>query len=157
VSFLIPYAHVGCNHQQLVAAESGNFPYPAVTAELQHQVEQWRLNLPPGIQFPDYEPEAPHGTPLFPIAQPLPIDQRGPVAPATAVAEAMLRGRFKIAKFHIGRPYLYKALRTPRFLTDDDLEQVKSGLKNAMDWPFVKGIFAQMTNCIPIKFAFCSQ
>jgi hypothetical protein len=62
-----------------------------------------------------------------------------------------------IAKFHIGRPYLYKALRTPMALTQDDLEQVRSGLKNAIDWPIVKGIFSQMKSCIPIKFAFCSQ
>ena len=62
-----------------------------------------------------------------------------------------------IAKFHIGRPYLYKALRTPMALTQDDMEQVRSGLKNAIDWPIVKGIFSQMKSCIPIKFAFCSQ
>jgi hypothetical protein len=62
-----------------------------------------------------------------------------------------------IAKFHIGRPYLYKALRIPNLLTDDDLEQIKSGLHNAMDWPVTQGIFRKMKSCIPIKFAFCSQ
>lgn len=69
----------------------------------------------------------------------------------------MLRGRHMIAKFHIGRPYLYKALRVPESLTNDDLEQIKSGLQNAMDWPIVKGVFRVMKSCIPIKFAFCSQ
>ena len=69
----------------------------------------------------------------------------------------MLRGRYMIAKFHIGRPYLYKALRIPSSLTDDDLEQIRSGLRNAMDWPITQGIFREMKSCIPIKFAFCSQ
>lgn len=73
------------------------------------------------------------------------------------MSEAMLRGRYMIANFHIGRPYLYKALHTPGALTDKDLEQIHSGLLNAMNWPVVGGIFQRMKSCIPIKFAFCSQ
>jgi hypothetical protein len=69
----------------------------------------------------------------------------------------MLRGRYIIAKFHIGRPYLYKALRIPASLSEEDLEQVRSGLQNAMNWPVTGGIFRSMKSCIPIKFAFCSQ
>ncbi|KAF7114995.1 hypothetical protein CNMCM5793_001031 [Aspergillus hiratsukae] len=69
----------------------------------------------------------------------------------------MLRGRYMIANFHIGRPYLYKALRIPQHLTDHDLEQMRNGLRHAMDWPPVGGIFRKMKSCIPIKFAFCSQ
>lgn len=88
---------------------------------------------------------------------PMPLDPNRPLTPATAVSEAMLRGRFMIAKFHIGRPYLYKALRIPGSLSDEDLEQMRSGLRNAMNWPVVGGIFRRMKSCIPIKFAFCSQ
>lgn len=69
----------------------------------------------------------------------------------------MLRGRYMIAKFHIGRPYLYKALRIPQSISDEDLEQMRLGLRNAMNWPIVGGIFHSMKSCIPIKFAFCSQ
>lgn len=69
----------------------------------------------------------------------------------------MLRGRYMIAQFHIGRPYLYKALRLPSKLTDDDYEQIRRGLRNAMDWPVTCGVFTDMKSCIPIKFAFCSQ
>lgn len=141
----------------LDVAESGTFPLPAVNAELHHQLEQWRSNLPPALQFSDYPGTTPTDT-TPPSAVPhLSVDPRRPISPATAVAEAMLRGRYKIAKFHIGRPYLYKALRAPDSLTNDDLEQVKSGLQNAMDWPIVKGVFCVMKSCIPIKFAFCSQ
>ena len=139
-------------------ADSGTFPLPAINAELHHQLEQWRLNLPPAIQFQDTHTTTttPITSPSTPIS-PLPLDPNRPLSPATAVSEAMLRGRFKIAKFHIGRPYLYKALRIPASLSDDDLEQVRSGLQNAMNWPVVGGIFQNMKSCIPIKFAFCSQ
>ncbi|KAL2219854.1 putative C6 finger domain protein [Thermoascus aurantiacus ATCC 26904] len=159
--FLAQVAHriilTRIRHSLYFYSESGTFPLPAVNAELHHQLEQWRSNLPPALQFSDYPGTTPTDT-TPPSAVPhLSVDPRRPISPATAVAEAMLRGRYKIAKFHIGRPYLYKALRAPDSLTNDDLEQVKSGLQNAMDWPIVKGVFRVMKSCIPIKFAFCSQ
>ncbi|KAL2010439.1 hypothetical protein VTN00DRAFT_6246 [Thermoascus crustaceus] len=159
--FLAQVAHriilTRIRHSLYFYSESGTFPLPAVNAELHHQLEQWRINLPPALQFSDYPSTTPEST-TSPIAVPhLSVDPRSPVSPAIAVAEAMLRGRYMIAKFHIGRPYLYKALRVPESLTNDDLEQVKSGLQNAMDWPIVKGAFRVMKSCIPIKFAFCSQ
>jgi hypothetical protein len=141
-----------------VPADSGTFPLPAVNAELRHQLEQWRINLPPALQFSDPPPSTPidpHSSPA--AVSPLPIDPTRPLSPAIAVTEAMLRGRYMIANFHIGRPYLYKALRIPQHLTDHDLEQMRNGLRHAMDWPPVGGIFRKMKSCIPIKFAFCSQ
>ncbi|KAJ9378359.1 transcriptional regulator family: Fungal Specific TF [Paecilomyces variotii] len=161
--FLAQVAHriilTRIRHTLYFFSESGTFPHPAINTELHHQVEQWRLNLPPALQFSDHQISTPLETAASP-STPVPalsIDPRRPVSPATAVAESMLRGRYMIAKFHIGRPYLYKALRIPNSLTKDDLEQVKSGLQNAMDWPVVQGVFRQMKACIPIKFAFCSQ
>lgn len=146
-------------HSDSRPADSGAFPLPAVNAELHHQLEQWRLNLPAALQFADLDtsPTASPSTAATSPISPLPVDPPRPLSPATAVAEAMLRGRYMIAKFHIGRPYLYKALRTPAALTDDDLEQVRCGLRNAMDWPIVQGMFTKMKSCVPIKFAFCSQ
>ncbi|KAL1885240.1 hypothetical protein Plec18167_001897 [Paecilomyces lecythidis] len=161
--FLAQVAHriilTRIRHTLYFFSDSGTFPHPAINTELHHQVEQWRLNLPPALQFSDHQISTPLETAASP-STPVPalsIDPRRPVSPATAVAESMLRGRYMIAKFHIGRPYLYKALRIPNSLTKDDLEQVKSGLQNAMDWPVVRGVFRQMKACIPIKFAFCSQ
>ncbi|KNG90943.1 C6 finger domain protein [Aspergillus nomiae NRRL 13137] len=168
--FLAQVAHriilTRIRHSLYFYSDSGTFPLPAINAELHHQLEQWRLNLPPAIQFQDTHaatPANPNNATTTPITSPstpispLPLDPNRPLSPATAVSEAMLRGRFKIANFHIGRPYLYKALRIPASLSEDDLEQVRSGLQNAMDWPVVGGIFQNMKSCIPIKFAFCSQ
>ncbi|KAJ6107419.1 hypothetical protein N7523_008742 [Penicillium sp. IBT 18751x] len=168
--FLAQVAHriilTRIRHSLYFYSDSGAIPLPAVNAELRHQLEQWRTNLPSAIQFPDsYHPQ-PYSTPADPSPSsaaspnpisPRPADPNRPLSPAVAVTDAMLRGRYMIAQFHIGRPYLYKALRIPDLLTEDDLEQIKRGLQNAMDWPVTQGIFRKMKSCIPIKFAFCSQ
>ncbi|KAJ5671356.1 hypothetical protein N7507_000483 [Penicillium longicatenatum] len=174
--FLAQVAHriilTRIRHSLYFYSDSGSIPLPAVNAELRHQLEQWRNNLPPAIQFPDAGLPPSHSTPgdhtmhhpspstpasPHPISSPRPADPNRPLSPALAVTDAMLRGRYMIAQFHIGRPYLYKALRIPNKLTDDDIEQIKSGLRHAMDWPVTQGIFRKMRSCIPIKFAFCSQ
>ncbi|PYI24913.1 C6 finger domain protein [Aspergillus indologenus CBS 114.80] len=142
-------------------SDLGTFPRPAINTELHHQLDQWRVNLPAALQFSDNppNPSTDHDTADSPSTEShLPFDPtRHALSPATAVSEAMLRGRYMIAKFHIGRPYLYKALHIPSLLTDQDLEQIRSGLLNAMNWPVVGGIFRLMKSCIPIRFAFCSQ
>ncbi|EPS29459.1 hypothetical protein PDE_04408 [Penicillium oxalicum 114-2] len=153
-------------------SDSGTIPQPAVNAELHHQLEQWRTNLPLAIQFSDAQLQPCYSTPINDIssvqpspssaASPIqtpsrPSESNRPLSPAVAVTDAMLRGRYMIAKFHIGRPYLYKALRIPHLLTEEDFSQIKSGLQNAMDWPVTQGIFRKMKSCIPIRFAFCSQ
>ena len=155
----------------LQLADSGTIPLPAINAELHHQLEQWRTNLPSAIQFSDVSnpfsystPGADHSmhrspaTPASPHSHsPQVAEADRPLSPAVAVTDAMLRARHMIAQFHIGRPYMYKALRIPSKLTAHDFEQIKGGLQNAMDWPVTQGIFRKMKSCIPIKFAFCSQ
>lgn len=141
-----------------IVADSGTFPLPAVNTELHHQLEQWRTNLPSALQFTD---SLLYPDPTSPTINHVPDDDDNeidkPLTPATAITTAMLLGRYKIAKFHIGRPYLYKAMRIPDALSPHDIEQVRSGLQNAMDWPVVGGIFRRMKTCVPIPFAFCSQ
>ncbi|KAJ5343130.1 uncharacterized protein N7506_002954 [Penicillium brevicompactum] len=179
--FLAQVAHriilTRIRHSLYFYSDSGTFPLPAVNTELHHQLEQWRTNLPKSIQF-NHSPYSAHlasshptpGTPsMHPspstsVASPAQIssprprtDQNRPLSPGTAVTDAMLQGRYLIARFHIGRPYLYKALRIPHLLTDEDFVQVRSGLQNAMGWPVTQGIFRKMKSCIPIRFAFCSQ
>ncbi|KAJ5360668.1 hypothetical protein N7517_009859 [Penicillium concentricum] len=175
--FLAQVAHriilTRIRHSLYFYSDSGTFPLPAINTELHHQLEQWRTNLPTAIQF-NNAPYSSHPTPATPSIHPSPsasvaspahlssprprhTDPNKPLSPAIAVADAMLKGRHMIARFHIGRPYIYKALRIPHLLTDEDFVQVRSGLQNAMDWPITQGIFRKMKSCIPIKFAFCSQ
>lgn len=139
-------------------AESGNLPRPALNAEMHHQIEQWRLNLPRILQFSDQLTENADHTATSPSSAFHRIrDANTGASPAAVIADAMLRGRYRIAKFHIGRPYLYKALSKPESLTEHDIEQVRSGLKYAMDWPIARGLCRQMMSCVPIRFSFCSQ
>ncbi|CAG7915493.1 unnamed protein product [Penicillium olsonii] len=180
--FLAQVAHriilTRIRHSLYFYSDSGTFPLPAVNTELHHQLEQWRTNLPTSIQF-NHAPYSSHipsshptpGTPSIhpsPAAsvaspaqlsspRPRPTDQTRSRTPGTAVTDAMLHGRYLIARFHIGRPYIYKALSIPHLLTEEDFVQVRSGLQNAMGWPVTQGVFRRMKSCIPIRFAFCSQ
>jgi hypothetical protein len=137
-----------------MTAESGTLPRPAVSIELHKQVEEWRRNLPSVIQFSEKNSNTTLNDDRTPSITGHP---RTPTSLAMLVADSMLRARYRICKFHIGRPYLYKALRTPALLTDEDYEQIRSGLRFAMDWPMIRGVFRLMRSCIPIRFAFCSQ
>jgi len=126
-------------HNLYSFAEKEGHPSPTLTAEMHHQIEQWRSNLPPSLQFSDGE-EAGEGT-----------------SPAHVVAKAMLRSRYRVAKFHIGRPFLYKALHAPGYMTESEYGEVRKGLQAAMYWPTTMGPCAQMKSALPIKFGWCSQ
>ncbi|KAJ4304581.1 hypothetical protein N0V90_000107 [Kalmusia sp. IMI 367209] len=112
---------------------------PSLTAEMHHQLEQWRSNLPPSLQFTDNEN----------------VDESP--SPAHVIARAMLRSRYRVAKFHIGRPFLYKALHAPSYTTQSEYEEVRKGLEGAMYWPTTMGLCVQMKSALPIKFGWCSQ
>ncbi|PCH00765.1 Hypothetical protein PENO1_046240 [Penicillium occitanis (nom. inval.)] len=141
-------------HSLYLFSESGTLPRPAISIELHKQVEEWRKNLPSAIQFSEKNSDTTLNDDRSPSIS---GTARTPTSLAVLVADSMLRARYRICKFHIGRPYLYKALRTPALLTDEDYEQIRSGLRFAMDWPMIRGVFRLMRSCIPIRFAFCSQ
>ncbi|KAF3044184.1 hypothetical protein E8E11_004780 [Didymella keratinophila] len=115
------------------------FPNASITTEMHHQLEQWRANLPPTLQFIDSE-----------SADDSP-------SPAHVIAKAMLRSRYLVAKFHIGRPFLYKALHAPEFTNDAEYEEVREGLRGGMFWPTTMGLCTQMLSALPIKFGWCCQ
>lgn len=120
-------------------AEREGFPSVSITAEMHHQLEQWRANLPPPLQFADDE-----------SADDSP-------SPAHVVAKAMLRSRYLVAKFHIGRPFLYKALHAPAHTTEAEYNEVREGLRGGMYWPTTMGLCTQMLSALPIKFGWCCQ
>lgn len=115
------------------------FPNANITAEMHHQLEQWRANLPATLQFADSE-----------SADDSP-------SPAHVIAKAMLRSRYLVAKFHIGRPFLYKALHAPEFTNDAEYHEVREGLRGGMFWPTTMGLCTQMLSALPIKFGWCCQ
>jgi hypothetical protein len=120
-------------------AEREAYPSANVTSEMQHQLEQWRANLPSSLQFSDHE-----------SADDSP-------SPAHVIAKAMLRSRYLVAKFHIGRPFLYKALHAPAFTNDAEYNEVREGLRGGMYWPTTMGLCTQMLSALPLKFGWCCQ
>lgn len=120
-------------------AEKESFPSAGVTSEMHHQLEQWRANLPAPLQFTDSES----------------VDDAP--SPAHVIAKAMLRCRYLVAKFHIGRPFLYKALHAPGFTNDAEYNEVRKGLRGGMYWPTTMGLCAQMLSALPLKFGWCCQ
>lgn len=127
-------------HNLYSFAEKEGYPSPTLTAEMHHQLEQWRTNLPLSLQFSDNE-DAADGSP----------------SPAHVVAKAMLRSRYLVAKFHIGRPFLYKALHAPAHTTDSEYLEIRKGLEGGMYWPTTMGLCTQMQSALPLKFGWCSQ
>jgi hypothetical protein len=127
-------------HSLYSFVEKEGSPTPALTAEIHHQLEQWRTNLPPSLQFSDDENAADNSP-----------------SPAHVIAKAMLRSRYLVAKFHIGRPFLYKALHTPQYCSDGDYREIAEGLKGGMYWPTTMGLCVQLKSALPVKFGWCSQ
>ncbi|KAF2030679.1 hypothetical protein EK21DRAFT_111769 [Setomelanomma holmii] len=120
-------------------AEKEGYPSASITAEMHHQLEQWRSNLPSSLQFSDNE-----------SADDSP-------SPAHVIAKAMLRSRYLVAKFHIGRPFLYKALHAPGYTNDAEYNEVREGLRGGMLWPTTMGLCTQMLSALPLKFGWCCQ
>ncbi|KAK4942891.1 hypothetical protein LTR10_017467 [Elasticomyces elasticus] len=87
------------------------FSNPSFTLaeELSHQLEQWRAKLPQALHFAEDDPE-----PMF--------DH-----PADAVVVALLQARYRISNFHLGRPFLYKALQNPASISETDLKMCSQG------------------------------
>ncbi|KAB2108378.1 hypothetical protein AG0111_0g3056 [Alternaria gaisen] len=120
-------------------AEKDSYPSASLTAEMHHQLEQWRANLPPPLQFLDND------------------NASDSPSPAHVIAKAMLRSRYLVAKFHIGRPFLYKALHAPAYTSDAEYDEVREGLRGGMYWPTTMGLCTQMLSALPIKFGWCCQ
>lgn len=114
-------------------------PSTTLADELWHQLEQWRANLPKTLQFDEDNVE-----PVFD-------------SPADAVVVALLRARYRISIFHLGRPFLYKAIHHPASLTETDLEMCSKSLHFAMEWPLAWDVCIRMKNFMPLKYFICGQ
>jgi hypothetical protein len=107
-------------------------PSTMVASELRHQLDQWHANLPPALQF---------GT-----------DNDVFSCPAEAYAMSLLKTRFRSAIYHLGRPFLYKALASPSSVTDQELSFCSEALQVASNWPIATGICRKMGSFSPLKY-----
>lgn len=109
-------------------------PSPALADELRHQLEQWSANLPDTLKYTDENPDQAFRS------------------PADAVVVALLYTRYRVSIFHLGRPFLYRAIQSPSSLTEKDLSRCREALQHAMDWPLTWDICAKMKNFMPLKY-----
>ncbi|KIX06129.1 uncharacterized protein Z518_04103 [Rhinocladiella mackenziei CBS 650.93] len=109
-------------------------PSTTLADELYHQLEQWRANLPEAIQYAD--------------------DKRDPIydCPADAVVDALLKTRYRVSIYHLGRPFLYKAIQNPSSVNETDLKMCSQALEFATNWPLILGDCARMKNFMPLKY-----
>ncbi|RVX69874.1 hypothetical protein B0A52_05708 [Exophiala mesophila] len=109
-------------------------PSPTLADELRHQLEQWRHNLPKTLNYSDDTPD------------------QSFTCPADAVVVALLYTRYRVSLFHLGRPFLFKAIQSPSTLTERDLAMCAESLQYAMDWPLTWDLCAKMKNFMPLKY-----
>ena len=117
-----------------------NHPSTALADELRHQLEEWRANLP-------------HTLTISGDCH-LPGKFKNP---ADVVAITLLEARYRICIYHLGRPFLHKALQNPSAIADTELRICADTLNFAMDWPLILDICVKMTDFMPLKFFACSQ
>ncbi|ETI28397.1 hypothetical protein G647_00846 [Cladophialophora carrionii CBS 160.54] len=111
-------------------------PSTKLAEELRHQLEQWRSNLPEALRY--------SGEQDFPC-------------PADAVVVALLQMRYRVSIFHLGRPFLYKAIHNPAAVSDAELKLCAEALEYAMDWHMTLPVCSSMKNFAPLKYFCCGQ
>ncbi|KAI1623601.1 hypothetical protein EDD37DRAFT_658155 [Exophiala viscosa] len=117
------------------------FSNPSFTLadELSHQLEEWRAKLPPALHFDEDDPGQAFAN------------------PADAVVVGLLQARYRISNFHLGRPFLYKALQNPASVSETDLKMCSKSLRFAMDSPFAWEVCASMKNFMPVGYFAAGQ
>ncbi|RKK43687.1 hypothetical protein BFJ66_g9891 [Fusarium oxysporum f. sp. cepae] len=101
---------------------TSDYPPEPVEDELIRQLEQWRERLPPMLQF----------DPKLPLTQ--------AESPSDALVTAWLHARYFVARYHIGRPLLHRALERPASLTEGHLRKCRDAISAVLAW----AIFGQI-------------
>ncbi|RKK93515.1 hypothetical protein BFJ71_g9593 [Fusarium oxysporum] len=118
---------------------TSDYPPEPVEDELIRQLEQWRERLPPMLQF----------DPKLPLTQ--------AESPSDALVTAWLHARYFVARYHIGRPLLHRALERPASLTEGHLRKCRDAISAVLAWASVIQVTDTMRSCNPLKFFVCSQ
>ncbi|KPI39966.1 uncharacterized protein AB675_11508 [Cyphellophora attinorum] len=121
------------------AMPTGDYPNTALARELYHQLERWRSQLPSGLRFDEETP----------------VDGAGPLGDVLVVA--LLRSRYFVAQYHLGRPFLYKALHQPSMLTEEDVQRCREALQATLKWADLALNMLSIKSCVPLAFPICGQ
>lgn len=115
-------------------------PSVALATELRHQIEQWRSNLPLPMPSKDHFAQLQSFT-----------------CPADVIATALLRQRYCVGIYHLGRPFCYKAIHQPETVTDSELEICAEALQMAAEWPMAAEVPRAMPTFMPLSLFVAGQ
>ncbi|KAK3336255.1 hypothetical protein B0T19DRAFT_34219 [Cercophora scortea] len=73
---------------------------------------------------------------------------------ALDIQVALLRSRYYYTKYLIHRPFIYKALHAPEFMTNDDAVGVAECLKASLKWPVAMSPTCRHKRLVPCLFFF---
>ncbi|UPK99929.1 hypothetical protein LCI18_010864 [Fusarium solani-melongenae] len=121
------------------SSPTADYPPEPVEDELIRQLEQWRQRLPPMLQF---DPKAPLGR----------AD-----SPSDILVTAWLHSRYFVARYHIGRPLLHRALQRPSSLTEGHLRKCRDTVAAVLNWASILQVANSMKSCNPLRFFVSGQ
>ncbi|EFW98986.1 c6 zinc finger domain containing protein [Grosmannia clavigera kw1407] len=122
-----------------------DYPPQALEDELLHQLEQWRSQLPDNLKWRT------DSVNLDGSADSLAL------TPADALVVPWLRARYYIARYHLRRPLLHRALHHPNWMTRDDFDKCRDAIVCAVDWLTVIQPALLAMDCLHLKFFVCTQ
>ncbi|RTE77553.1 hypothetical protein BHE90_007961 [Fusarium euwallaceae] len=118
---------------------TADYPPEPVEDELIRQLEQWRQRLPPMLQF---DPKAP-------------LSRAD--SPSDILVTAWLYCRYFVARYHIGRPLLHRALQRPSSLTEGHLRKCRDTIAAVLNWASILQVANSMKSCNPLRFFVSGQ
>ncbi|KAI0140532.1 hypothetical protein GGR57DRAFT_496047 [Xylariaceae sp. FL1272] len=123
----------------IIPSSRTDYAPQALEDEILHQLEQWRQQLPQALQFQDDD--------IVPSSN----------ATTNVLVEPWLRSRYMIAKYHLRRPLLHRALHYPDSLTGEDLDKCRQAVDAIMDWTRLMQLSLTAKDCLPLSFFIATQ
>ncbi|KAM5360136.1 hypothetical protein ACJZ2D_013951 [Fusarium nematophilum] len=121
------------------SSQTHDYPPGPVEDELIRQLEQWRQRLPPMLVF----------DPISPL--------RRAESASDVIVTLWLHARYFVARYHIGRPLLHRALHRPSSLTEGHLRKCRDTIGAMLDWASVLEVATPMKGCTPLRFFVSGQ
>ncbi|CAK7229576.1 hypothetical protein SBRCBS47491_007294 [Sporothrix bragantina] len=135
---------------QATTMARSDYPPQALEDELLHQLEQWRSQLPGYLQWEDDNAHR--------YADPGPVfDPSMPPTPASIFVVPWLQARYCIARYHLRRPLLHRALHHPDSMTAADFDKCRDALACAVRWCSIIRPTLEVMDCLYLKYFLCTQ
>ncbi|ERT03343.1 hypothetical protein HMPREF1624_01655 [Sporothrix schenckii ATCC 58251] len=133
---------------QATTMARSDYPPQALEDELTHQLEQWRAQLPNYLQWDDDNKHR-YADPAAPF--------EGPRTPANIFVVPWLQARYCIARYHLRRPLLHRALHHPDWMSAADFDKCRDALACAVRWCSIIQPTLNVPDCLYLKFFICTQ